>query len=139
MDKDFRDRTDEEWKEVLDEDTYRVLRGKGTEAPFSGRYHDHKEDGTYVCAGCGTVLFDSRHKFDSGTGWPSFDRAVQGSVTTEEDRSHGMMRTEILCSRCGGHLGHVFRDGPSSTGLRYCTNSASLRFRERPSGRDDAQ
>ncbi len=110
----------------------RVLWHKGTEEPYTGRYHDFEEDGVFLCGGCGSVLFDSQHKFDSGTGWPSFDRpAVAGSLEEEEDRSHGMLRTEVLCSRCGGHLGHVFEDGPPSTGRRYCINSAALDFEER--------
>lgn len=124
-------KSEKEWKDSLSEEAYYILRKKGTERPFSGVYNDHKGEGTYVCAGCGNILFDSRNKFDSGTGWPSFDSALDGKVDEETDRSHGMLRKEIKCSRCGGHLGHVFDDGPTDTGLRYCTNSASLKFKER--------
>jgi peptide-methionine (R)-S-oxide reductase len=121
------ERRDEEWKKTLSPRQYEVLRRKGTEPPFTGEYHDSKEKGVYRCAGCGNPLFDSDAKFDSGTGWPSYDRPIsEQAVVTEEDRSHGMRRTEVLCGRCGGHLGHVFPDGPEPTGLRYCINSASL-------------
>lgn len=115
----------------IDALTRHILYEKGTERPFSGEYHDFKGDGRYRCAGCGEELFDSDAKFDSGTGWPSFDSPVEGSVDEELDRSHGMVRTEVLCSKCGGHLGHVFGDGPRTTGKRYCINSAALRFEER--------
>lgn len=115
----------------MDELTRHVLYEKGTERPFSGRYHDCKDDGIYQCAGCGKELFDSQDKFDSGTGWPSFQRSKDGAVDEEEDRSHGMVRTEVLCGECGGHLGHVFNDGPGDTGLRYCINSAALDLKRR--------
>jgi len=114
----------------LTPEQHRVLRGKGTERAFTGRYWDHHEPGTYLCAGCGAVLFRSEDKFDSGSGWPSYTRpALEGAVEREEDRSLGLARTEVHCARCGGHLGHVFPDGPAPTGLRYCINSASLDFR----------
>ena len=119
--------TDEQWRERLTQDQYDVLRRQGTEPPFTGKYVHAKEDGTYHCAGCGAELFDSSTKFDSGTGWPSFyEPAVAENVELREDRSLGMRRTEVLCRRCGGHLGHVFDDGPAPTGMRYCMNSCAL-------------
>lgn len=119
--------TDAEWKKMLTSEQYRVLREKGTERPFSGKYWNTKEPGVYVCSGCGVELFTSDSKFDSGCGWPSFDAAVAGGRIIEtRDTSAGMVRTEITCAKCGGHLGHVFDDGPTSTGLRYCVNSASI-------------
>lgn len=122
-------RTDSEWKEILNADQYRVLREQGTEAPFSNAYWDQKTNGSYACAGCGVPLFSSLTKFDSGTGWPSFFDAVDTKhVGTTVDVGHGMKRTEAHCNTCGGHLGHVFPDGPKPTGLRYCINSASLSF-----------
>jgi peptide-methionine (R)-S-oxide reductase len=119
----------QEWKEILSPLEFRVLREKGTERAFTGRYWDHHEEGVYKCAACGADLFSSDTKFDSGTGWPSFYAPVaEENVATEEDNGFGMRRVEILCRRCGGHLGHVFPDGPQPTGLRYCVNSASLDF-----------
>lgn len=123
---------DKDWKTCLTPEQYRILREKGTERAFTGKYYAHKEDGTYLCAGCGHELFSSETKFDSGTGWPSFWQPVEpGAVGEEHDQSHGMMRTEVVCSKCGGHLGHVFPDGPGPTHLRYCINSESLDFKPR--------
>lgn len=117
----------EEWKSKLDDEQYHVLREKGTERAFTGKYCDTKTEGTYLCAGCGQALFASGTKFDSGTGWPSFSEAIDpGAVTEIVDSSLGMTRTEVVCSKCEGHLGHVFPDGPTPTGLRYCLNSVSL-------------
>ncbi len=117
---------DDELKARVGEEAYAVLRKGATEAPFTGKYVHEKATGTYNCAACGNPLFLSEAKFDSGTGWPSFDAALPGSVTYKEDTSHGMSRTEIVCSRCGSHLGHVFDDGPTKTGKRYCLNSVCL-------------
>lgn len=123
--------TEEEWKNKLTQEEFHILREKGTERPFTGKYLNNKKKGIYKCAACGNELFDSKSKFDSGTGWPSFNKPFQNeSVEEHEDQSYGMVRTEVLCSRCGGHLGHVFDDGPKPTGKRYCINSAALKFEE---------
>ena len=118
--------TKNDWKEKLTPEQYEVLREKGTEAPFTGQYVNEKKKGMYKCVACGNPLFSSETKFDSGTGWPSFDEALPGAVRYEHDNAHGMERTEVVCAQCGGHLGHVFSDGPTKTGKRYCLNSVCL-------------
>lgn len=122
-------RSTEEWKRQLSPEEFRILREKGTEMPHTGKYNLHFEKGTYSCKGCGTDLFESDAKFNAHCGWPSFDKAIKDSIRYEKDRSHGMIRVEIICNACDGHLGHVFEDGPTDTGLRYCVNSASIQFK----------
>lgn len=124
------EKTEEEWKNLLTGEQYYVLREKGTERPFTGKFYMHKDKGVYVCAACGNELFTSDMKFDSHCGWPSFDKEITGGkVKTQVDSSHGMIRTEIMCAKCGSHLGHLFDDGPTETGMRYCVNSVSLDFK----------
>ncbi|MCJ7650460.1 MAG: peptide-methionine (R)-S-oxide reductase MsrB [Candidatus Lokiarchaeota archaeon] len=122
---------DDEWRKKLTKEQYHVLRNKSTERPFTGEYWDNHEKGEYFCVGCGALLFDSETKFESGCGWPSFYVPKdEENIETKTDRSLGMHRTEVLCKKCGGHLGHVFKDGPKPTGLRYCINSISLDFKK---------
>ena len=123
--------SEEDWKGMLTPEQYRILRERGTETAFTGEYLHEKADGTYACAACGNALFNSDAKFDSGTGWPSFDQAFPGAIETHRDASQGMERTEITCARCGSHLGHVFDDGPTKTGKRYCINSVCLDLEEK--------
>ncbi len=123
-------KSNEEWKKILTPEQYEILREKGTEPAFTGKYYKNKETGMYLCAACGAVLFSSTTKYESGSGWPSFYKP-EDNVATDRDVSHGMVRTEVHCAKCGGHLGHVFEDGPDPTGLRYCINSASLKFQKK--------
>jgi len=126
-------KTEEEWRQQLTPEQFHILRRKGTEPAFTGALHQNHQDGTYCCAGCGAELFTSDKKFDSGSGWPSFWQPISADVIeAHEDSSYGMRRIEVTCARCGGHLGHVFPDGPRPTGLRYCINSASLEFDKEP-------
>ncbi|MBI2063991.1 MAG: peptide-methionine (R)-S-oxide reductase MsrB [Candidatus Yanofskybacteria bacterium] len=124
-------KTEKEWKENLTPEQYKVMREKGTESPFSGKLLHEKSEGVYRCAACGNPLFPSDAKFESGTGWPSFDKALPGAVELRLDKSGGMERTEVLCSHCGSHLGHVFDDGPTPTGKRYCMNSVCLELEKK--------
>ena len=126
-------KTDAEWKQILTPEQYAILRQKGTERPFTSKFEDHYDGGTYTCGACGNPLFSSDGKFDSGCGWPSFFEALDSTkIVTQTDNSHGMSRIEIMCAKCGGHLGHVFNDGPKDkTGLRYCVNGASLDFKKK--------
>ena len=121
-------KSESEWHNELSDEEFRVLRKKGTELPFTGQYNNHFDKGIYRCRACDTPLFDSESKFESGCGWPSYNKALPGALEFIKDNSHGMIRTEIVCAKCGGHQGHVFNDGPSSTGERYCVNSVSIRF-----------
>jgi peptide-methionine (R)-S-oxide reductase len=121
-------KSESEWHNELSDEEFRVLRKKGTELPFTGKYNNHFDKGIYRCRACDTPLYDSESKFESGCGWPSYDKALPGALEFIKDNSHGMIRTEIVCAKCGGHQGHVFNDGPSTTGERYCVNSVSIRF-----------
>jgi peptide-methionine (R)-S-oxide reductase len=121
-------KTEQEWQALLDEETFRVTRLKGTEHPYTGKYLEHNEQGKYACVCCGSQLFNSSHKFDSHCGWPSFDKSIEGTVEYHKDSTHGMVRVEITCANCDAHLGHIFEDGPTETGNRYCVNSVSLTF-----------
>lgn len=128
---DFKRLSDDEWRKRLEPTRFEILRNKGTERAFTGELYDHKGEGKYVCAGCKNTLFSSEKKYDSGSGWPSFTDPVESEAVEEHrDVTHGMVRTEVVCRRCGGHLGHVFPDGPGPNGQRYCINSASLQFQE---------
>lgn len=133
-------KTEEEWRKTLTPEQFQVLREKGTERAFTGKYWDTTTPGVYRCAGCGAELFRSDAKFDSGCGWPSFDKAIaDGRIVESEDRSLGTIRTEVTCARCGGHLGHLFDDGPTDTGMRYCINSVSIDLVPDSGAEDDAR
>ncbi|MBT4903611.1 MAG: peptide-methionine (R)-S-oxide reductase MsrB [Flavobacteriaceae bacterium] len=121
-------KSEDAWRKLLSQEEYRVLREQGTEYPHSGAYNSHYEKGTYNCRGCNQPLYVSDSKFDSGCGWPSYDQSIEGAIEYRKDSSHGMVRVEIVCSNCGGHQGHVFDDGPTASGKRYCVNSASISF-----------
>lgn len=123
-------KNEQEWRDKLTPEQYKILREKGTETPFSGKLLQEKRDGLYTCAACGNPLYASDTKFDSGTGWPSFDQALPGAIKLLDDNAHGMHRTEVVCAQCGSHLGHLFNDGPTKTGQRYCMNSVCLDFAE---------
>mgnify|MGYP000076199608 CR=1 FL=1 len=124
------EKAENDWKMQLGSDAYEVLRKKGTERAFTGAFNSHYDDGKYTCKGCENELFVSDNKFDSGCGWPSFDASIPGNVIYERDHSNGMIRTEIMCANCGGHLGHIFNDGPTETKQRYCVNSLSINFKK---------
>jgi peptide-methionine (R)-S-oxide reductase len=126
------EKSEKNWKAELSPEEFKILREKGTEYPFTGQYNDHYEEGTYLCKGCGTPLYKSENKFDSHCGWPSYDKSIEGALEMIPDHSAGWVRTEIVCANCGGHQGHVFNDGPTKTGLRYCVNSASINFIKKP-------
>lgn len=129
---DMKKKGEDFWKKKLTPEQYRVLREKGTEVPFTGKFYKNFDKGMYICAACGQELFPSDTKFDSDCGWPSFDKSLEGNVELHDDYSFGMHRIEVTCSRCGSHLGHVFDDGPTATGKRFCINSVSLDFKKQP-------